>query len=172
MKLAITAISAAAIAFAAPAVAEPEFYGTVGYSNLDLDFIELDAVQLRAGINFNSLFGAEVEGAFGLGDETIGGVLTTELDHQIGAFGVIRTPIAENLEIFGRAGWVDVETSTSGTIGGNPISGGAGDDAGALGVGGNFFFAENHGVRAGYTYYDFDDSADVWEVAYVYRFGG
>lgn len=167
MKLAITAISAAAIAFSAPAIAEPEFYGTAGYTNFGFDNADLGAIQLRGGVNFNSLFGAEVEGAFGVNDDQIGGV-DVELESQFGGFGVVRAPVAENLEVFARAGWVNVEAD--GSFGG--VSASDGDDAGALGVGGNFFLTEQHGIRAGYTYYDFDESADVLEIAYVYRFGG
>ena len=167
MKLALAAASAAILTVAAPAAAETEFYGTAGYTNFGFDDIDLGGAQLRAGMNFNSLFGAEVEGAFGINDDDVGGI-DVELDRQLGVFGTIRQPVSPNIEVFGRAGGVDVEAE--GSAGG--ISASASDDAGALGLGANLFFNERHGVRAGYNYYDFDESADVLEIAYVFRFGG
>ena len=167
MKLAIAALSASAVAFAAPATADVDWYGTAGYTHIGLEDADLGGLQLRGGINFNSLFGAEIEGAFGINDDEVGGI-DVELDRQIGAFGTVRTQLGQRLEVFARAGWVDVEAE--GSFGG--VSASDGDDAGALGVGANFFLNDRHGLRAGYTYYDFDENADVFEIAYVLRFGG
>jgi outer membrane immunogenic protein len=159
MKFALTtAISLVALA-AAPAFAQDTgFYGTIGYGNYGADDADLGAVQLRGGYNFNEFLGAEIEAA--------GIDVNVELENSYGAYAVGRIPFAEKADVFGRIGYVSTEIKAS--AGGVSASGD--DDAAALGVGGDYYFAPNQGIRVGYTYLDYDDSIDVIDVAYVLKF--
>ena len=170
MKLALTtAITLVAFA-AAPAFAQDSgFYGTVGYGNYSADDADLGAIQLRGGYNFNEFLGAEIEGAIGVADEstTVAGINTKiELDNSYGAYAVGRIPFAEKADVFGRIGYVSTEIKAS--AGGASAS--ADEDAAALGIGGDYYFAPNQGIRLGYTYLDYDNSIDVIDVAYVLKF--
>jgi hypothetical protein len=170
MKLAITTAMTLAAFAAAPALAQDTgFYGTIGYGNYSADDADLGAVQLRGGYNFSEFLGAEIEGAIGVADEstTIAGVSAdVELESSYGAYAVGRIPFSEKADVFGRVGYVNTEIKVS--AGG--ASGSADDDAAALGLGGNYYFAPNQGVRLGYTHLDYDDSVDVIDVAYVLKF--
>ena len=167
MKLTLTA-TAALLACAMPAMAQQsaDWYATLGYSNYSLDDADIGAGQLRLGANINQYFGAEVEAAFGITTEDVG-FADVDLNRELGVFATARYPVSEQFELFGRLGYVDVELEAS--AGGLTAT----DNEGAVaaGVGANFFFAPQHGVRLGYTYLDYDESADQLEIAYVFRFG-
>ncbi|KCZ60228.1 outer membrane beta-barrel protein [Hyphomonas chukchiensis] len=170
MKLALTtALTIAALA-ATPALAQEKgFYGTFGYGNYSADDADLGAIQLRGGYNFNEFLGAEIEGAIGVADEStsIAGVdVDVELENSYGAYAVGRIPFSEKADVFGRVGYVSTEIKASAS----GFSASADDDAAALGIGGDYYFAPNQGVRLGYTYLDYDDSVDVIDIAYVLKF--
>jgi opacity protein-like surface antigen len=169
MKLVLTAAASVAV-LAAPAFAqESNFYGNVGYSHISTDDADLGAIALRGGVDFNQNFGAEIEGAFGINDEEfdIGGTTANlELKHSIGAFAVGKMPVSPMVDLFGRVGYVNVELEASGA--GTTVS--DDDSALAFGVGGQFALDDKNGIRVGYTNYDFDESADVFDVAYVRQF--
>jgi|TARA_R110002020_G_scaffold83397_2_gene207525 outer membrane immunogenic protein len=170
MKLALTTAMTLVAFAAAPAFAQDSgFYGTVGYGNYSADDADLGAIQLRGGYNFNEFLGAEIEGAIGVADEstTIAGVdVNVELENSYGAYAVGRIPFSEKADVFGRIGYVSTEIKASAA----GFSASADDDAAALGIGGDYYFTPNQGVRLGYTYMDYDDSIDVIDVAYVLKF--
>jgi hypothetical protein len=170
MKLAITTAMTLVAFAAAPAFAQDTgFYATIGYGNYSADDADLGAIQLRGGYNFNEFLGAEIEGAVGISDEstTIAGInANVELENSYGAYVVGRIPFAEKADVFGRIGYVSTEIKAS--VG--SLSASADDDAVGLGVGGDYYFAPNQGIRVGYTYLDYDDSVDVIDVAYVLKF--
>lgn len=170
MKLAIT-LAMTFVAFtAAPAFAQDTgFYATIGYGNYSADDADLGAVQLRGGYTFNAFLGAEIEGAVGIADEstTIAGVsANVELENAYGAYAVGRIPFSEKADVFGRVGYVSTKIKAS--AGG--VSASADDDAAALGLGGNYYFAPNQAIRLGYTHLDYDDAVDVIDLAYVLKF--
>jgi outer membrane immunogenic protein len=167
MKLALTAaLAAAGLALAPAALAQPgQFYVTAGYAHINSDDVDLGAAVFRGGYNFTENFGGELELGFGINDDTIGGV-KVELKNSIGAFGVVRAPIAPNFDVFARAGVVRSEVKAS--FGGSSAS--DDDTALALGLGGNLGFNEYHGLRFGYTWQDYDESANVFDISYVLRF--
>ncbi|MBU1287215.1 MAG: porin family protein [Alphaproteobacteria bacterium] len=170
MKFALTTALTLVAFVATPAFAQENgFYGTVGYGNYSADDADLGAIQLRGGYNFTEFLGAEIEGAIGVADEstTIAGVdVNVELENSYGAYAVGRIPFSEKADVFGRVGYVSTEIKAS--AGG--FSASADDDAAALGIGGNYYFAPSQGVRLGYTHMDYDDSIDVIDIAYVLKF--
>ncbi len=170
MKLALTAAAAALATLALSAEAQTSgLYASGGYSYYDTERASLGALTLRGGFEFTPNFGAEIEAGFGVQDEdiNIGGVRSTaELKSALGVFGVARAPLAPQFNAFGRAGYVSNEIEVSG--GGAAVS--EDDDALALGIGGEWRFNDFHGVRAGYTWQDYDDAVNVFDIAYVLRF--
>lgn len=161
-------LSTVALLLAAPAVsaqeaASPVNFG-VGYTYVDADGVEFDTLTLRGGYDFNTYFGFEGEALFGLGDENVGG-LDASLNYGLGAFAKAQYPLAENLSVFGRLGyvWAEVEVDGLGS-----------DDADGLGYGAGveYAFAGPNAIRADYTRYDYEDGAeaDGWSLSYVRRF--
>jgi len=164
MKALVIAASAAVLALAVPAMAQAQdhqVYGSIGYANVSVDPISLGALQGRLGVNFNDHFGVEGEAAFGISDDDILGI-PVELSSEFGLFGVVRLPVSENVDIFARGGWA----SANFDVGGTEFD----QDGGAYGAGVQVFFNESNGVRADYTRYEFDDSADVWSISFVHIF--
>lgn len=168
MKLALA--SMAALLVGAPALAqETGFYGTAGYSHLSADDVDLGGVTLRGGLQFNDYLGAEVEGTIGIIDDEqtiLGEDVDVELNHAIGAFATAGLPINERGRLFARVGYVnlDIEASAAGA------SVSEDDSDFAYGIGGEFLLDGRNGVRLGYTAYDFDETIDTFEIAYVRRF--
>jgi len=164
MKTLMIAASTAALALVAvPAVSQAqEVYGTVGYANVDADGANLGAIQGRLGYRFNPYVGVEGEAAFGIGDDTIGGV-NVELKHEVGAFLVGYAPVAPNVDLFARVGYSGSEIETSlGDVDGDGV---------AWGVGGQYRFTDKDGVRLDWTRHDYDaGNADVWALAYTRKF--
>lgn len=170
--LLLASLSVLALSAGASAQDEPRFTLGAGYERVDADGAEFDTVVLRAGYDFTRYLGVEGQVHFGIGDETItDGGITADLDlnHSAGLFGVVRPWSNEQANVFLRVGYTttEVEASAAG------FSVEADDDAWAYGVGGEWFFAGNNGVRFDYTRFDFEDGdADVFGLSYVRRFGG
>jgi outer membrane immunogenic protein len=166
MKLALASLIA--IAVAAPvAVAQGDFELSGAYSNIDGDGADVGAITGRGTYFFNNYLGAEGEVSFGIDDADVGGG-TVELENAFGAFGVLRAPVAEQVELFGRLGYAtsEFEASVPG-LG----SGSADVDGIAYGVGGKLFFTEQLGVRLDASRYEGDDAeADVFSIGGVFRF--
>ena len=166
------AIAAAALA-CAPAVAQG-FYADGGYSftNFDVDVsgtstdVDLGSLTARAGYDFNQNFGAELEGSFGVSDESVLGA-TVELNYLVGAYGKVQAPLADNFTVFARAGIVNAELEASG----GGISESESDTGAGYGVGGVLDFAENLYVRGDYTRIDIEDlEADTFTISLGMRF--
>jgi outer membrane immunogenic protein len=164
MKTLMIAASAAVLSIAAlPAIAQAqEVYGTVGYAGVKADDADLGAIQGRLGYKFNPYVGVEGEVAFGVADDTVGGV-DVELKNSLGAFGVVYAPIAPNADLFARVGYTGASYNTS--------LGDADTDGFAYGVGGQYYFTPKDGVRLDWTKHDHDDvEADVWSIGYTRKF--
>lgn len=169
MKSALFAAAAAAtLLVSAPALAQdvssPEVYGSLGYSIYDTDIggADLGAVQGRLGARFHRNFGIEGEAAFGVDDDTIGGV-DVGLNHSLAIYGVGFLPVSENLDLIARAGvgTTDVE------VGGVDFD----DESFNWGAGAQWNFDEHNSLRGDWTRIDSDSAeADVWSLSYVRRF--
>ena len=156
-----TLIAAAAVALsltAAPAFAQdmsnPTVYGSIGYSQIDDDFVTLGGAQVRLGARFTPNFGIEGEGTIGLVDDSIAGI-DIDLEHQVAAYAVVFLPINENADLIARVGYSNFEIGVPG--------GSADEDTVNYGVGLQYRFDEKNGVRGDYTRMDGDaGEADLW----------
>lgn len=165
MKLALVSILAIAAAPFAVAQGNVELSGA--YSHLDTDAGDLGALTGRGTYFFNRYLGAEGEVSIGIDDADVGGG-TVELEHALGAFGVLRAPVSDRVELFGRAGYATSEFEAS-----VPGLGSASGDVDGLayGVGGKVFLTDKFGIRADASRYEGDDAeADVFSIGGVYRF--
>ncbi|MBI1255389.1 MAG: outer membrane beta-barrel protein [Hyphomonas sp.] len=165
MKLAL--VSLAAILAAPIAVAQGNLELSGGYSRFDEDGAEFGALTGRGTYFFNRYFGAEGEVSIGIDDADVGPA-TVELEQSFGAFGVLRAPVTERFELFGRAGYAASEFSAA-----VPGLGSATADVDGLayGVGGKLFLTERLGVRLDASRYEGDDSeADVFTIGGVVKF--
>ena len=142
-------------------------YVGIGATTYEFDTVGIDG---KLGYNFNEYFGVEGQGILGVSSdtETIG---TTEIkakvDYTVGAFGVVRMPVAEQFEIFGRAGYH--QTGVSLETNGVEIEGDV--DGFAVGGGAQFNLDPMSGIRAEYTYLDGDGAnLDTFSIGYVRKF--
>jgi len=151
---------------------DANFNAGVGYSRIDIQDVDFDAISLRAGYDFNETFGLEGQVDFGLGDESVSlGLVTAdvELNYSAGLYGIARFPLAENVNVFGRLGYVttELEGSVAGFVADES------DDGFSFGVGGEYNFNASNGVRVEYTRTDYDSGeADSFGISWVRRFGG
>jgi hypothetical protein len=166
MKLALASLLAIA-AVAPVAVAQGNVELSGAYSHVDGDAGDLGAITARGTYFFNRYLGAEAEASFGIDDTNVGPA-TVELDNSFGAFGVLRAPVADRFELFGRLGYATTSFSASA-----PGLGSASADVDGLayGVGGKFFITDSFGIRADASRYEGDDAeADVFSIGGVFRF--
>lgn len=165
MKLALASLLAIAAAPLAVAQGNVELSGA--YSNVDGDGADVGALTGRGTVFFNRYLGAEGEISVGIDDANIGGG-TVELDNSLGAFGVLRAPVSDRVELFGRVGYAATEFNAS-----VPGLGSASADVDGLayGVGGKIFLTDSFGIRADASRYEGDDAeADVFSIGGVFRF--
>ncbi|MCA8900045.1 MAG: porin family protein [Hyphomonas sp.] len=166
MKFVFAALAAATIA--APfALAQGNLELGAAYSNYDADGADLGALTARGTYFFSPYAGVEGEASFGVADDDVG-ASTVELDNSFAAFGVVKAPVAEQVDVFARAGYATSEYNVS-TPG---LGSASGDDDGfAYGVGAKVFLTDRFGLRGDFTRYDGDDvDADVISVGGVVRF--
>ncbi len=172
-KSAVAAILAGAVIVPA-AAAESQLYVNGGLSVFDTEGANINALNLRGGIEFNALVGAEFEAAFGLGAEDINGFAgaQVEVENQFSGFFVGRYPVLPNAEVLGRIGYTtgELQTSNSG------VSSDAEIDGIAFGFGGEYMFTEAFGVRTDYTRIEVDDDqidggVNVFSIGGVFKFG-
>ncbi|MEA1943546.1 MAG: porin family protein [Pseudomonadota bacterium] len=174
MLRSVSLASLSIFALAAGASAqEGQFKLGAGYERADFDDVELDTAVLRGGYDFNRYFGVEGQAHIGIGDESVSvGGLTGDvsMDYSLGAFGVVRPWSNEQANVFLRGGYTTTEADAD--VAGLGFD--ANEDAWAFGVGGEWYFAGDNGVRVDYTRYDYDDGgdADFYGISYVRRFGG
>lgn len=166
MKLATASL--AALLIAAPAAfAQGDAELSASYSRVDTGAADLGALTGRGSYFFTRHLGIEGEASIGIQDDDVG-IGTVELDHSLGAFGVVRAPVSDQFHLFGRVGYATSELSASVPGLG---SGSADFDGLAYGVGAKYFITERFGLRGDFTKFDGDDGdADVISVGAVIRF--
>lgn len=167
-------IAAAVSALGAPAMAQsvsPTYYGTLGYTQLDHGDGDLGAITGRLGARLNPYFGVEGEASFGVRDDdfTVAGVpVKVEHNYDVAAYAVGTLPVTPNFELFGRVGYgtTEIEAKAAG------VSARGDGESWNYGVGANYFFDGQNGVRGDWTRRDFRDGgeADVYSLNYVRRF--
>jgi hypothetical protein len=193
MKAFTTAASAAALVCAVPAIAAAQtapttgFYGTLGYDDTHDAGANLGAIQGRLGYRFNTWLGVEGELAGGVKSDNVSASIGTatatgkaKLSHQEAIYGVGFLPLSPDWELLGRIGYGHTKVTVSDvtvTGLGAPVGGLSGSADGAswnFGVGAQYHWDGQNGVRADYTREEFQDHgsghADVWAIAYSRRF--
>jgi len=156
---------------------EPYTYGNLGGVMYDVDS-ELYGVQGRLGYQSALPFGAEVEGSFGLTDETtditgpIGAAtLDQKIDYQLAAFAVGRLPVLEKVNLLGRLGYHTTELSETETDTLGSFDRSYSTDGLAYGVGAEYALSPRTSIRADYTVYDFDGpDADAVSLSVARKF--
>ncbi len=171
--LATAAVSLFALPAAAQSFSQPQWYGTAGYTALDAEDADLGALTGRIGAKVSPNFALEGEASIGVVDDdvTFGGVTgSVEQDYDAAAYAVGILPVSPNFELFGRVGYGT--TSIKADVAG--ITAEEDGESVNYGVGGNYFFDANNGIRADWTRRDFTDDnggeVDTYGVSYVRRF--
>jgi outer membrane immunogenic protein len=159
MKLKLAIMAGAALiapAFMTANAQAANVYVNGGYTHFDGDGgAELGAITGRVGVGFGQHFAVEGEASFGVDDD--GGL---ELDNELGIFAVGKLPLSPQFDIFARAGVARIETSPGGE-----------EDGAAYGVGGQFNFTANDGIRGDWTRHDYDaGDVDAYSISYVRKF--
>jgi len=150
------------------------FYGTLGGVLYDTD-IDSYGIEGRIGYNSGRILGAEVEGSFGIIDDTrtITAVdLETGVDYNIAAFALARLPISQRLSLHARGGYDFRRLSASGT----DVTGVTQEldlnlDGFAYGFGGEYAISPRNGLRLDFTRYDNEFGAtESVSASYVRKF--
>lgn len=167
---------AAVCTLALPAVAfaqdQTGLYGSLGYAHTNFDDLNLGAIQGRLGYRITPYLGVEGELAGGVKGDSVtvaGTTVDFDLKHQAAIYGVGFLPVSENADLIARVGYGTAKIE--GSAGGAAIS--ADGDSWNYGLGGQWRFDAQNGVRLDWTRHDFKDggdNADVWSVGYVRKF--
>ena len=166
----LKAFAALCIVIAPVAAAQGGAEVSGSYSHVDSDAGDLGAVTARGTYFFSQYFGAEAEASVGVKEEDNSPLFgfSTELDHSVAGFGVVRAPLSDRVELFGRIGYQSSEISADVPGGGNNS---IDIDGLAYGVGGKFFVTDRLGVRLDASRYEGDDyESDVFSIGGVFRF--
>lgn len=175
-KLAVAAavmVAAAATPAAADVVNSTGPYVNVGgtWFNAEEGDVDVTGVTGRFGYRFTPNFGLEGEASFGIDGDTadfLGTPVDVDLDDQFGVYAVGFLPISNNFELLGRVGYATIDAQ--GTFGG--FSAGVDDDGLAAGIGAQWAFTRNFGIRGEYTRYvaDDNDGVNAWTLSGVWAF--
>lgn len=172
-KTALTA-SFAGLVLTPVAAADSELYVNGGVALYDTEDATIKALNLRGGIEFNALMGAEFEAAFGLGAEDVSGFsgAQLELENQFAGYFVGRYPVMPRTDVLLRLGYTtgELQLSNSGVSLDDEI------DGLAFGIGSTYMFTDAFGIRGDYTRIETSDSnaqggIDTFALSGVFKFG-
>jgi outer membrane immunogenic protein len=156
----------------AQSVTSPTYYGTLGYTQLDTDSADLGAITARVGAKLHPYLGVEAETSFGVDNDKVNlGGVDAKVEHRydLAGYAVASVPVSAKVDLFARVGYGVTEAKASA----------AGLDASDhltswnYGAGATYNFDAHNGIRADYTYRDFQHdqgSADTYAVSYVRKF--
>ena len=188
MRFAHIIAATTALGFAGLAHAQVDGRGPyvgVGVSTLEFDQY---AINGKVGYNFNEYFGVEGEAGIGISEEddnVDGFEFGAGIDGYGAAFGVLRAPVTEQFDVFGRAGYyfAEVDADITDTVNNVATELDADTDGFAVGAGVQYNFGAGNlnGIRAEYTYLDvqeindvdvdeFDLNSDLWSISYIRKF--
>lgn len=172
--LAFTAI----LATLAPSVGlaqDHRFTLSDGYSYQQFDQFNANALSSRISYDFSEFLSVEANALTGFsGSSAIACPTDTDCStidprarfrHGFGVSVAGRLPVSEQFELFARAGYAAANFKVS--------VGPSGNDSGlTYGVGADYFFNEEHGVRFEYNRAEMDDLGEgaSWGISYVRRF--
>jgi len=129
-------------------------YGTLGATLYEVDSDNF-GIQGRLGWQSKNIFGAEIEGSFGVNDES----------------DTVDLGVSNRFNVFSRVGYhnteIDVEVDDGTTVTEDTIS----TDGIAYGIGAEYAFDPKTSIRADYTRYDLDGpDADAISLAIARKF--
>lgn len=165
-------VAAAATPAAADVVNSTGWYVNAGgtWFNAEDEDVDVTGVTGRLGYRIHPNFGVEGEASFGIEGDTadvLGTPVDIDLDNQYGVYAVGFLPVSTNLELIGRVGWAQIDAT--GSFGG--FSAGVDDDGLAAGVGVQYAFTPNFGVRGEYTRLaSDDDGVNAFAISGVWAF--
>ncbi|GAA3527969.1 porin family protein [Zobellella aerophila] len=96
-----------------------QFYVGLNYANLDFDTDSLsesvnwDSVGLNLGFQPSPYLAVEGRLGKGFGDDTVAGVVKTELEHYYGVYLLPQFPIEDVMSVYGLLGWTEAEAEAS-----------------------------------------------------------
>ncbi|MFN3669894.1 MAG: outer membrane beta-barrel protein [Brevundimonas sp.] len=168
--VAAAAASALALPAAAQTMTSPELSVSAGYARFVDGSEDWDghSFTARGTARFNRFFGVEADLAVGLGSSEIAGV-DIKMNNNIAGYAVAYLPLSEQADLFARVGYGSTEFELE--FGGASVT--ESYDGYALGVGGQYFFDANNGVRMDVTRHEYDDldgGLDSVAFTYVRRF--
>lgn len=140
---------------------------SIGYQALEADDVTVGSIVGRYNYAWTQNFSVEGELSYGVQTDDIG---PTEVSANLGyaGFGVIALPLDQmGTNVFARVGYgsVEIEGEAPG------FSETADVDGVAFGIGGNWMFAPQNGLRLDYTRIEGDDiEANGYSIAYVFQF--
>lgn len=152
-------------------------YGSLGATLYDVDS-DLYGIQGRLGWQSASVFGVEVEGSYGFNEDEAtvdfgGGPVAAEsgIETQIAAFGVVRYPVSDRINVLTRVGYHSTEFEAEFDDGTTVLEQDFSTDGVAYGLGVEYALNQRTSVRADYTRYDFDGpEADALSLAIARKF--
>jgi outer membrane immunogenic protein len=170
--LATAALSLFAVPAMAQTVTSPTYYGTLGYTQLDTDNADLGAVTGRVGAKLHPNFGVEAETSFGVGHDDVNvGAVSGKVEHRydVAGYAVASVPVTSNIDLFARAGYgvTEVKASAAGIAASDHLT------SWNYGAGATYNLDARNGVRADYTYRDFQHDqggADTYALSFVRKF--
>lgn len=168
MKTVLIAAAAAAALLAAPAFAQAQdtsVYASAGAGVIDASPVKLGVATFRVGANFTPMFGAEVEGSFGISGDQILGV-NFDMNTEYAAFVTLRKAFGEKGTLIGRVGYATAELEAS--VG--PVSVTDDQSGMAYGLGVQGQIGDSSAIRLDWTRYSFDEDADAITVSFVHTF--
>lgn len=169
--VAALAVSAVALPAAAQTMTKPEFSVSGGYARYVDGSEEWDGHSAtgRASVRLHRYFGVDAEAAVGLGSSDVGGA-DVKMNYNVAGYAVAFLPLSENADIFVRLGYGSTEFEVDfggGLVGTDSYSGVT------AGLGGQYFFDANNGIRMDVTrheYEELDGGLDSVAFTYVRRF--
>jgi len=172
LLLATAAVSLLALPAAAQSVQSPQYYGSLGYTHLDLEGADLGAVTGRLGAKIDRNFGVEGEVSVGVRDDDLdfaGVPIKVEHEYDAAAYAVGFLPINPQFELFGRVGYGTTELKASAA----GLSASEDGESVNYGAGANYLLDGQNGIRADWTRRDFTNDGgevDTYSLNYVRRF--
>ncbi|MDH4166173.1 MAG: porin family protein [Gammaproteobacteria bacterium] len=175
MRKLFIALIASALALGGQAYAQEGFSvgASVGYANIEFDDSSLTFDGSDTGYKiFGTWMFSEnwgIEGGWvdmGTPDDTVLGIPVKIDVSGIDVFFVGSMPVADNFDLFGKAGMVSWDADF--TIGDSEVGVESGSDDGedlALGFGGRWKLGEQFGIRGEYEWFDISDADSVWVVS-------
>ncbi len=164
-KLILLSVAALGL-IASPAMAGEDGGAYVGAGGAWIEDAGL-ALYARAGYSFNSYFGVEADGAFGISDKTVTGTTASlGMKTSIAGYAVGRLPVSEQFDLIARVGYHSTEIEAKN----GALSASATTNGVAYGGGAEFKFDDANSIRADFTIFSDNGSVNTASIGYVRRF--